>query len=500
MKRYSRKILGKLQNGSDIRGVALKGVPGEEVNLSPEVARLLGFAFGTYLEKNGSGKQKVALGTDSRISGKALKAAFAEGCMLSGADVYDCGMASTPAMFMVTLEKVPGITGGVMLTASHLPFNRNGMKFFTSKGGYGKQEITELLNLAASIERLPDKHDAGLFHLDYMNTYSAMLVDVIRQGANDPENYDRPLRGMKIVLDAGNGAGGFFADKVLEPLGANTAGSQFLQPDGRFPNHIPNPEDPDAMAAICEAVKKEKADLGIIFDTDVDRSALVNQKGEALNRNELIALISSIVLEEHPGTSIVTDSITSVGLKKFIREDLKGEHHRFKRGYKNVINEAIRLNSEGKEAWLAIETSGHAALKENYFLDDGAYLVAKLLIQAAKMRREGLSLDSLVETLEKPVEEKEMRIKIRASDFRAYGEKVLDRIEEFVESKESWEREYPDFEGIRANFEDKAWFLLRLSLHDPLLALNLESSEKGGIEKMMGILLPLLKEYKELDI
>jgi phosphomannomutase len=181
---------------------------------------------------------------------------------------------------------------------------------------------------------------------------------------------EKITEGLKIIVDAGNGSGGFFAGKVLAPLGADFSGSQFLEPDGNFPNHVPNPEDSTAMTFICNAVKREKADLGIIFDTDVDRFAIVDASGQPINRNELIALISAVILEEHPGSVIVTDSITSAGLKWFIEEESGGIHHRFKRGYKNVINESIRLNKEGKESWLAIETSGHAALKENHFPDD----------------------------------------------------------------------------------------------------------------------------------
>jgi phosphomannomutase len=130
---------------------------------------------------------------------------------------------------------------------------------------------------------------------------------------------------------------------VLEPLGAVTRGSQFLEPDGMFPNHIPNPEDKKAMESITKAVLEQKADLGIIFDTDVDRAAAVDSSGRELNRNRLIALMAAIVLAEHPGTTVVTDSVTSDGLTTFIEGKLGGKHHRFKRGYKNVIDEGIRL-------------------------------------------------------------------------------------------------------------------------------------------------------------
>ena len=217
--------------------------------------------------------------------------------------------------------------------------------------------------------------------------YSNILIDKIREEVNSSENYERPLEGKKIIVDAGNGAGGFFADKVLAKLGANIEGSQFTEPDGNFPNHIPNPENKQAMNSIKEAVIKNKADLGIIFDTDVDRAAIVSSDGKEINKNALIALISSIVLEENPNSIIVTDSVTSSGLSEFIT-NLGGFHHRFKRGYKNVINESKRLNEKGNESYLAIETSGHAALKENYFLDDGAYLIAKILIKMAKLKEE----------------------------------------------------------------------------------------------------------------
>lgn len=108
---------------------------------------------------------------------------------------------------------------------------------------------------------------------------------------------------------------GFFAEKVLVPLGSNIQGSQYLEPDGNFPNHIPNPDNKEAMKSIQEAVLKNKADIGVIFDTDVDRSALVDSKGEPLNRNNLIGVISAILIKENPGTTIVTSSATSEHLK-----------------------------------------------------------------------------------------------------------------------------------------------------------------------------------------
>jgi phosphomannomutase len=321
---------------------------------------------------------------------------------------------------------------------------------------------------------------------------------------NHPQNTLEPLKGFKIIVDAGNGAGGFFAGKVLQPLGADTTGSQFLEPDGFFPNHIPNPEDTEAMASICKAVIANKADLGIIFDTDVDRASAVDNRGKEINRNRIIALVSAIVLEDWPGSTIVTDSITSSGLKFFIEKQLGGVHHRFKRGYKNVINEAVRLNNEGIETQLAIETSGHGALKENYFLDDGAYLIAKILIKMAQLKlKDGKIINSLIESLEEPLESKEFRLNISAEDFRSYGEQILADLQKIALKEPGWRVEPDNYEGVRVSFDKTngdGWFLLRMSLHDPLMPLNIESNSTGGVKQIINKLWPFLQQYRQLDL
>ena len=493
----------KLQNGSDIRGVAMEGIKGEEVNLSSAVAEKLGNAFAHWLnqKKQSGAKLTVAVGMDSRLTGPKLKNAFAQGLTDMGLDVYDCGIASTPAMFMSTVDKKYSIDAGVMLTASHLPFNRNGLKFFTAEGGLNKSDISAILELAEK-----DKHETltekgKVQPLNYISDYASYLVNAIRAGVGSGVDKNQPLKGLKIILDAGNGAGGFFAHKVLMPLGADISGSQFLEPDGHFPNHVPNPEDAEAMASICKAVKREKADLGIIFDTDVDRSAIVDKHGNPVNRNELIALISAIVLKEHPGSTVVTDSVTSDGLAWFIETHLKGVHHRFKRGYKNVIDESIRLNREGTESWLAIETSGHAALKENYFLDDGAFLVAKLLITMADLRLENKDLSQLIEVLPRPAESKEYRLKITTDDFVAYGQQMIGELQNNL--AKGWQKVPKNHEGIRVQCTDAredGWFLMRLSLHDPVIPINIESNVPGGVDKIAGKLKGILEGYGHLDV
>lgn len=488
----------KLRNGSDIRGVALDGIEGQPITLFEDVCRDIGRGFALWLIKK-TGKQtglRVAVGRDSRLSGEKLASWICSAMTESGLDVCDFGMASTPAMFMSTVTEGYEYDGAVMITASHLPFNRNGFKFFTRDGGLEGSDIKEILTFAESDESTglsAGKLTGG----EFMSAYAEILANKIRKATGS----DKPLSGFRIVVDAGNGAGGFFVDKVLAPLGADTAGSRYLDPDGSFPNHIPNPEDKEAMESITEAVRETGADLGIIFDTDVDRAGAVLSDGSELNRNRIIALLSAILLREHPGTTIVTDSITSTGLAKFI-EEKGGVHHRFKRGYRNVINESVRLNRAGQDSQLAIETSGHGALKENYFLDDGAYLVTKLLIELARGKKEGYTLESLISTLDEPAESVEFRMNILLDDFKTYGQNVIDELSAYAEKQPGWSLAPSNFEGVRVNLDKNhgnGWFLLRLSLHDPLLPLNIESDEVGGAKKIAAELAEFIKAYDKLD-
>ena len=488
----------KLQNGSDIRGVALEGIEGQPITLTEQACRDIGRGFALWL-KNKTGKTagiRVAVGRDSRLSGPTLCGWICEAMVQQGLQVTDFGMASTPAMFMATVTEGYAYDGTVMITASHLPFNRNGFKFFTAGGGLEKGDIKAILEYAAGAATtgMPaGSLETGAF----MDTYAAILADKIRAATGE----DKPLAGFRIVVDAGNGAGGFYASKVLEPLGADTTGSRYLDPDGSFPNHIPNPEDKEAMESITEAVRETKADLGIIFDTDVDRAGAVLSDGSELNRNRIIAMLAAILLREHPGTTIVTDSITSTGLAKFIAEK-GGVHHRFKRGYRNVINESIRLNDLGQDSQLAIETSGHGALKENYFLDDGAYLVTKLLIELARGKKEGYTLESLIASLEEPAESKEFRMNILVEDFKTYGQQVIDDLNAYVATKEGWSLAPSNFEGVRVDLDadhGNGWFLLRLSLHDPLLPLNIESNDVGGAKKIAAELAGFIAGCDKLD-
>ena len=485
-----------LKSGTDVRGRAL----GENAPLNGAVASRIGGAFVQWLKDRGVDNPRIALGRDSRVTGEALLEACAEGCMKAGAQVETYGMCTTPAMYMSLITEGFGCDGSVMITASHHPYDRNGLKFFTKEGGIDGADLDAILTIAESDAALSGGC-APIVKREFLPVYCEQLKDRIRRGLDT--DVQKPLLGLHVVVDAGNGAGGFYAG-LLEDLGAWVEGSQFLEPDGMFPNHIPNPENAEAMASISAAVVKAEADLGVIFDTDCDRAAIVDRTGREINRNRLIALISAILLDKKPGLTIVTDSVTSSGLAQFIME-WGGEHYRYKRGYRNVIDEAKRLNEAGIDCPLAIETSGHAALRENHFLDDGMYLVTVLICEAMRLKQEGRELSDLIADLREPVESAEIRLEIMGEDFRSAGRAAIEKVMDHAAFAPGWHIAPDNREGVRINFDldegfNNGWFLLRLSVHDPVLPLNLESDVQGGVKQMASALLAVLDGTEGVDL
>ena len=491
-----------LQNGSDIRGIAI-ATPEYPITLTPEVAQAVGRGLvnwlvaekqlGAQLEQE---KLTIAVGQDSRLSGDALKAALIAGITSQGAHVIDTALSTTPAMFKATQFSDFDCDAAVMLTASHLPYYFNGIKIFSREGGAEHEDIHYVLthtdkNAQTSSGRVSQK--------DLLTPYAQDLVNQIIKGTGLAE--PQPLIGYHIIVDAGNGAGGYFAEKVLAVLGADTSGSQFLEPDGQFPNHIPNPDNPEAMASIRQAVLTHQADLGVIFDTDVDRSAVVDQFGNTLNRNNLIAVLAKIVLDQTPDATIVTNSPTSTHLKQFITQ-LGGKQVRYLCGYRNVINKAIQLNQAGIDTPLAIETSGHAAFRENDFLDDGAYVIAKILMLLPQLKADNRQLSDLISNLQQPLETQEVRFKIKLADYRPYGEQVIADLGAFVTATADFDTDTDNEEGLRVNLTGdygQGWFLLRMSLHEPLLVLQVENDVLGKNQQLFEKLATFFDHYQPLD-
>lgn len=500
----NKKDFMNLANGSDIRGIAMEGLD-YPVNLNEETISFVATGFLKWLNENISSKKDqytIAIGYDGRLTGEEIKEVLTDVFTKAGVNVIDVGIATTPSLFMATQYEDYQADAGIEITASHLPKEYNGLKFFTSEGGLDSEAIEFILENGYGETNYSLQDEAGsVGKKNLIKDYSEDLRNKIINGLPEAKRTSTPLANRHIVVDAGNGSAGFFVEKILEKLGAETSGSQFLNPDGHFPNHIPNPDDKKAMASLEKAVLENKADMGIIFDTDADRAAVMDRNGRSINRNNLIALAGAIALEDAPGGLIVTNSPVSKHAIDFI-ESKGGRVEPYISGYKNVIDRSIALNKEGRNSPLAIETSGHAAFRENYFLDDGSYLIAKILIADAIAQLTDGSVFDLIDGLQEPVETEEIRFVIDLDDYSDYGQKIIHDLETFG-------REHPDFtfvadnkEGVRFDVSGKfgdGWFLLRMSLHEPKLVLQMENDFEGSIEELKRTLLPFFEKYKDIN-
>lgn len=490
-----------LQNGSDIRGIAM----GSETSLTSEAVRKIAVGFVYWLRKKYQSKDqlKIAVGFDGRLTGERIKDDLITVFTDQDIQVSDVDIATTPSLFMTTKYDDYLADGAVQITASHLPKEYNGLKFFTAEGGLNHGDITEILDYAYEAE-LPDRLEMNenlVEKRDLLGDYAKDLCQTIIEETKDAGFGDQPLKGRHIVVDAGNGAGGFFATQVIEKLGADITGSQFLDVDGHFPNHVPNPDNKEAMESLKEAVLKHQADMGIIFDTDVDRGAVMDRTGRSINRNNLIALASAIALKDSPGGVIVANSPVSSHAIHFVKE-LGGSIEPYISGYRNVINRCQILNEKGINSPLAIETSGHAAFRENHYLDDGAYLIAKILIADTNCRAENKEFTDLIDGLKEPVETEEIRFVLLANNYRQEGEQIIKDLLYFGQTNRDFELVPENKEGVRFNVHGqygKGWFLLRMSLHEPKLVLQIENDEYGKVAKVKETLIPFFEQFDDLD-
>ena len=420
-----------------------------------------------------------------------------------------------------------------MVTASHLPADRNGMKFFTLKGGYTKAQIQRLVIIAK--EHAERWHDMGILPptsgdgavycskwVDFMPHYElglkhAMLKEVHGEAKTHEHALSQTLKGLKIVLNAGSGSGGFFR-RVLEDLGADVSASVHTTPDSDFPNgYIPNPESDIMIEETMKICEESSADIGIMLDTDADRCGFVVPRTvradgtcadyEPLGRNRLIALLGVMFSKQSPGCAIVTDSVTSNGLATFLKENLGLVHVRYLKGYANVINKAKELTENGTvNAEVAIETSGHCAMKENDYLDDGTYTAVKVvgLLAVEKAMHSTSSLLDLIKDMMELDEVSELRMPMMDGSLET-TQRMFDfialEIEQQCENNIYWTIDQENLEGIRVSTgDDGGFFMLRKSLHDPIISLQIEASSKESARDIVvKPLLQMLQIDPEID-
>ncbi len=280
-----------LQYGRDIYGIASDSVLGEGVNLLPRDAGSIAMGFMVWLAQELDKPiftLKICVGRDSRTSSKDLAEGIMKGVQMTGSRNWDAGLATAPAMQMATVSDFYEFDGAVMVTGGSHPYNINGFKFYTAKGSLGEDDIARILKMASKSAFIGEWYECEPVNL--MDMYATRLRAMISNGLTaagvTANGSAGKLEGTHIVVDAGNGSGGFFVEKVLEKMGADCTGSINLEPDGSFPAHLPDPNNADAIASITRAVMDNHADLGILFDAAVETATVVNAGGEVLARDE----------------------------------------------------------------------------------------------------------------------------------------------------------------------------------------------------------------------
>ena len=476
-------------------------IRGSEEMISDDFAQRLGYAFALVMaekKQTTTDKLTVAVGHDARPSGKRIMRALIDGITAADSDIYDCGLATTPAIQMCIYMPEIAADGSIMVTGGSADEGINGFKFFTADGIFSAEEAAALYELAQHVKvphRLVEK-------LDVFEIYKKRLRDHVFEFMGT--DVAMPLLGLKVIVDASNGSAGFFAD-FLSSLGADTTGSINLEPTGKFGFGAPKLEQSESLKALCAKVLESGADLGVIFDGDGDSVAIVDANGKVINRNRLIALVAAIMLEDEKDLTFVTDSVTSSGLSRFITE-WGGTHYRYKRGYRNIIDEARKMSEEGCKVPVAMETSGHAAMQENNFIDDGMYLATKVICEAMWRKRDGLTLFSLIDDLQDPCETLEVRLPIVQEDYKTAAGYVIEGLLSKTLSNPEWRLASDNREGVRIMFTlsgkvDCAWFMLRLSAHDPVIVVNAESEVEGGLAYITKQLYEeLARDNEELDL
>ena len=431
--------------------------------LNEDVARKIGRAYVSFLGLSGS---RVVVGRDMRLSGEPLEDAFVRGVTEAGADVLDIGLVSTDALYFAVghLEE----PGGAMITASHNPKDYNGLKLcredaIALSGDEGISQIRDLITSGKLPE--PDEDAGSVEEGDITADYAEHCLSFITTEG---------LRPLKIVVDAGNGMAGKMLPPIFEKLPFEYV-PMYFELDGSFPNHPPNPIEPQNMEDLQERVLAEGADFGVAFDGDADRCFVVTENGVTISGDILATLVAKNVLEKEPGAAIVYSAVCSKALPELVRRE-GGRPIRTKAGH-SIIKPQMRKH----DAAFGGEHSGHFYFRDNYFADSG--IIAMLTVAELVGRQEN-PLSELLIPIDSYFRSGEINSEVEDQD------EVLKRVEEHYAERDDPEIDHLD--GLTVDYGDW-WFNLRPSNTEPLLRLNVEASGRETMEKKRDELLELIR-------
>ncbi len=421
----------------------IRGKVGDSI--TDEVAGQVGQAFGTYLLRQNV--REVVVGFDNRVSSRGLADAAIAGLVRAGCAVTDIGMAMTPVVYWCAVEA--GDIGGLMITGSHLKPEMNGFKLSIGKRNlYGDQiqtlrQMIETGDLAAGEGRVTADDGAH-------ERYLAMAESKLDH-----------RRALRIVVDGGNGMGGIYAVPLLEALGHQVI-CLYCKPDGTYPNHQPDPQNPDNLRDLAAVVRDRRADLGLAFDGDSDRVGVVDDQGQPVGADRVLVLLARDVLSRNPGAVVVADVLSTQVLFDEVRR-AGGEPLIWISGHSLIKAKMAEVG-----ALLGGEMSGHIFLADGYYgFDDGVFIAGRIVQIVAAQDQPLSALMATVPTLYATPEYRPFCPDDQKSTVIAAVHAAL-------------KADYPinDVDGIRITFE-RGWGLLRQSNTEPVLSLRFEGQTEA---------------------
>ncbi len=431
-------------NPKIFREYDIRGIVGQD--LDEAIVETLGRAMGTFFL--GRGQKDVAVGQDCRLSSPGFGRALIRGLLSTGCDVADIGVVPTPLLyFSVFYKKMPA---GVMITGSHNPPEHNGFKMMSGEETlYGKtiQALYEIVRKGVF-----PRGEGRVTSLDVVSEYQDYVSRNVR--------FARPV---KVVIDAGNGTGGVVAVPLFRKMGLNVI-DIFCEPDGRFPNHHPDPTLPEAMEKLVAKVRESGAELGVAYDGDADRIGVVDDAGRILWGDQLLIIFARDILPSRPGAAVISEVKASKVLYEEI-ERLGGRPIMWRTGH-SLIKEKIKE----ERAPLAGEMSGHMFFADRWFgFDDAIYASARLIeILSRSNTKLSAALAGLPKTYSTP------EIRIYASD------EVKFRIVDEVRRELAARHPIIDIDGVRANFPN-GWGLVRASNTQAVIVLRFEADTEADL-------------------
>ncbi|MBQ7543683.1 MAG: phosphomannomutase/phosphoglucomutase [Synergistaceae bacterium] len=430
----------------DIRGTA-------DTDLADETVKAIGQAYGTWLIRNGV-TGSVSIGGDARLSTPRIKAAMTDGITSTGLNVIDVGLLTTPMLYWSLIRF--GLDGGVMITGSHNPSDMNGVKLCYGHGTLWGEEVQLIRQIAESGNFEHGQGKTSQAHID--DEYLKMLVS----------HFILPFsRKFKVVVDSGNGAAGPTARRYFEMLGCEVI-SLFDEPDGHFPNHHPDPQKRENLQAVIERVRAEKADVGFAYDGDADRIGVVDDKGEVIFGDRLMALYWREILREHPKADVLVEPKCSMVLPE-TAEKFGGKPFFWKSGH-SVIKAKMREMG----SLFAGEYSGHMFFADEFFGHDDAFYASGRLLRI--LSDENTSLSRLMMSI--PLYPSTEEIRVACPDETKF------QIVEKIAAKAKAEHEASDIDGVRILYPD-GWGLIRASNTQPVVVVRCEGRNQEALERIM---------------